>query len=378
MGKEKRKRAQSHRIFALIGKGEAPADGVADYCNNLSEAFARSGIKLEIIRVTWFEHGWISTITKLCRAIKPGSGDWVLLQYTALGWSRRGFPFGALFVMAALRLRGLYCGVVMHEPWHQGIVTPRLIDKGRIFFQDLVIRSLHFLSVRTVFTIPIQLVGWLSYKDRKSVFIPLGSNVCETLFVPYPPRPPGTGSRIISVFCLSGLPVLLRELGDIYEASCVAASAGLRVRIIFLGRGTEEAAKEISRTFAESEVRTEILGHRDPQEIADVIAHSDVLLCVRGTLNLRRGSALAGIACGVPVVGYSGDEMGTPLVEAGLSLVLPYDRAALGAALTRVLTDETYARELHLKNIATQRNYFSWDVIARQFAIDFELCENEV
>jgi glycosyltransferase involved in cell wall biosynthesis len=357
----------AQRVFALLGKREIPADGVTDYCNNLAEALRGQGVHLVVRRVLWFEGGWLKALKSLWRGVGPSRGDWAVVHYTALGWSVRGFPIGVLLIVLVLRLRRVRCGIVMHEPWHQGFLHHHIVNDLRAAFQDVVIRSLHRLSTRTIFTIPVALVGWVRASDSKSVFIPLGPNVPETLSVPYPPRDPGVTSRTISVFCLSPPPALQTELDDILNATRVPVSAGLTVRIVFMGRGTDAASAEIVRKFDESGIEVEVLGLQAPESISDAIAHSDVLLCVRGTLNLRRGSALAGIACGVPVVGYSGDEHGTPLVEAGVSLVPMHDKPALGAAVARILLDDSFAREMHLKNLATQRKYFSWNVVARQY-----------
>jgi hypothetical protein len=335
-----------------LGSGEASADGVADYCNNLRDALRRAGQPFEIVTVRWPERGWLGALVELWRAPLPARGDWAMLQYTALAWSRRGFPFGAVATMLALRFRGVRCGVVMHEPWRQGILNPRPIDRVRGAFQDWTIRVIHALSSLSVLTLPLAHVGWIDPHDRKSVFIPLGPNVPEILDAPYPPaRPVGKPEKVVCVFCLSEPTGPTRELGDISTAAGAARDAGAHVRVRFVGRGTDTGAAEIAEAFAGSSIETEILGLRTPEEIGRTIAASDVLLCVRGHLNLRRGSALAGIACGVPMVALA------PL----------YDREALGAELARVLTDDALAQEMHRKNIEVERKYFSWDTVAQQY-----------
>jgi hypothetical protein len=364
-------------VIALLGRGEFPADGVADYCNNLAKALADAGANLEIVTVSWIDRGWISALLRLWRDPLLARGDSALLQYTAMAWSKRGFPLGALFVIATLRARGVRCGVVMHEPWKQGTVHTRLIDKIRGIFQDWLIRSLHSLSALSIFTLPLSQIPWLPSDDPKSVFIPLGPNVPEILSAQYPPaRVPGEPSRTVCVFCVSDLPGGAPEISDISSAARAAASAGVELRVIFVGRGTEAAAEEIAAAFEGSGIEIENRGLREPLEISRAIVESNVLLCVRGALNLRRGSALAGIACGVPIVGYAGAEHGTPLTEAGVLLVPLRDQPALGAALTRMLQDERLAVDLHRKNIATERKYFSWEVVARQYLRALKLDSN--
>jgi hypothetical protein len=359
-------------VVALLGRGEVPANGVADYCNNLAEAFAQAGERLDIVTVRWFDRGWFSGLAALRGENPPARGDWAILQYTAMGWSWRGFPFGALATIVALRMRGVRCGVVMHEPWHQGESHARWIDRVRAASQDFVVRWLHRLTQLSIFTLPLAHIPWLDASDPKSVFIPLGPNVPEILTAQFPPNATGattagSGVKTVCVFCLSERPGRDRELGDISSAARAAAAAGAKLRVVFVGRGTETAAAEIAAAFEDSGIETECLGLQDPSVISRTIAASDALLCVRSALNLRRGSALAGLACGIPIVAYSGGEKGTPLMEAGVALAPLYDQPALGAALTRVLLDDSLAQEMHRKNIDVERKYFSWDVVTKQY-----------
>jgi glycosyltransferase involved in cell wall biosynthesis len=110
------------------------------------------------------------------------------------------------------------------------------------------------------------------------------------------------------------------------------------------------------------------LGLRSAEEISRILCNADVMLCVRGKIFPRRGSALAGVACGLPIIAYAGGAEGTPLAEAGIVLVPYRDCEALGGALARVLEDQRYWQELYERNERVQREYFSWDRIASAFA----------
>jgi glycosyltransferase involved in cell wall biosynthesis len=170
----------------------------------------------------------------------------------------------------------------------------------------------------------------------------------------------------VAVFCVSEPPYREREVGEISHAMRAASAAVHDLRIIFLGKGTQEAQDEIARAFAGIPVEVSNLGLCSLEDISRVLAESDATLCVRGKLNLRRGSALAGIASAVPVVGYSGAAE-WPLLEAGIEFVPFGDKEALGAALTRVLTDRSRRQRLREKNLLVLQKYFSWDSIAVSF-----------
>ena len=56
------------------------------------------------------------------------------------------------------------------------------------------------------------------------------------------------------------------------------------------------------------------------KDVVRSLTVSDVLLFVRGHISTRRGSAIAGIACGLPVIAFEGPETAAPITEAGLAL----------------------------------------------------------
>ena len=131
-----------------------PTDGVADYCAHLCQALETHGIELRLARVEWRGGSWLSALRTLFRESRNWRRHWVILQYTAFAWSRRGFPIGALVSFAILRYHGAKCAVVFHEPW--GTTGPRLIDRIRCAFQNWTVRALHRFSPKGIFTVPLQ------------------------------------------------------------------------------------------------------------------------------------------------------------------------------------------------------------------------------
>ena len=98
-----------------------------------------------------------------------------------------------------------------------------------------------------------------------------------------------------------------------------------------------------------------------------VLRSSDAMLFVRGTVSTRRGSAIAGIACGLPIVGREGWETGWPITEAGVALLPQNEAQGFGPALLRILADKESARALAERSRIAYAQYFSWDVIAGQY-----------
>ena len=107
------------------------------------------------------------------------------------------------------------------------------------------------------------------------------------------------------------------------------------------------------------------------EEIAREFERADVQLCIRGVLTLRRGSALAGIASGLPIVGYQNGEIMGPLKEAGVEWSPWQDRDGLARGLVRVLGDPQRWTELHERNLKVQENELSWSRIAERYRSAF-------
>jgi glycosyltransferase involved in cell wall biosynthesis len=350
---------------ALLGRPDIPADGVADYCAFLGAALGARGLSLNSVHLPWADTGWISALRQLVRESRLWRGKWVLIQYTALAWSRRGFPLGVVIGALILRLRGARCGMVFHEP--SAVPGSGAIGRMRSKFQNWVIRSLHRLAERSVFTIPLNDVRWLPAGDQKSSFIPLGPNIPEDLTDRSASRSEPGSTKTVVVFCVSELPHGEQEIKDAAAALRVAAEQVPKLRAVFVGRGTEAAQSIIVRAFDGTPIEVCNRGLCAAQEVTRIFSEADAMLAVRGRFYLRRGSALAGLACGLPLVAYAGAAEDAIVKEAGILLVPFRDQTALGLALQNILTDSELWRELHRKNIRFQRKYLSWDVIADSY-----------
>jgi glycosyltransferase involved in cell wall biosynthesis len=357
------------QLVFLLGKRDGPTDGVRDYCEYLAAALGRRGYLTEIQHVDGVSKGWLSELWKFWSSGREWRGQWIVLQYTALAWSRRGFPFGSLVTLAIAKRRGARCAVVFHEPF--GTSGPRTIDRVRCECQNWVVRRLHKIADRSIFPDPLETVKWLPRGDKKTIFIPIGANIPEeTVSLIRVGRDSLREDVVwkVVVYCLSDPPSLHRELAEISEAVRLSTRNGTKLCVTFLGRGTAEADDEIRKAFEGVPAKVLNLGIQTAGEVKRTLTESDVMVCVRGPLYPRRGSALAGIACGLPIIGYAGAAEGTPLAEAGVELVSYGDRTALAAALRRVLSDRELWQELHKKNLLAYRRYFSWDSIAQSTA----------
>lgn len=349
------------RMVLLLGKRDSPADGVQDYSEYLAQALRRRGIKTEIARVEWHSEGWTRALRKLRVQSVKWEGSWVVLQYTALSWSRRGFPLGALAVLRNLRRRKVRCAAIFHEARRQG--GAKWAGQVRGALQDWVIRQIYKEVDIAIFADPLDTIKWLPTGGNHAVFIPIGANLPEPQWTTKVSNSQQSETETVAIYCLSDPPNLRNELRDISMAIRIAA-AGRKLRVVFLGRGTAEAQDEITRAFDGTSPEISNLGIRDAMEVRDTLVSSDVMLCVRGEMNPRRGSAIAGIACGLPIVGYGTSEGSFPISEAGVRLVPYGDSQGLATNLAQVLSDAPLREQLRAANRAAREKFFSWDTIA--------------
>ena len=168
-------------IVALLGRRDRPTDGVEDYCTFLRRALAQRGLKLDLARVDWFNRGWIPALWGLWRESAAWRESWVLIQYTGMGWSRRGFPDGSS------RSRSRFCGgEAVAAPWYFMNSRARAAahagsTESAADCQQWAIEKLYRESMKCIFTVPLERVGWLPPGDNKSSFILIGANIPEQL-----------------------------------------------------------------------------------------------------------------------------------------------------------------------------------------------------
>jgi glycosyltransferase involved in cell wall biosynthesis len=353
------------KAILLIGKRDEPTDGVLDYCQMLREAAARRGLLFELVQVAWAEKGWGAALSDLRKQAEAWRGQSVLLQFTTLAWSRRGFPLRAPRVLRLLRECGVRTGVVFHD--FLPLPGKGVVGKLREYTQARALRQLYSLSDLSVFTVPVHKVRWLPLRRDKATFVPVGSNF------PEPNRSANSHSTAsekaptIAVFGITGGDRGDAEVSDIEYAVKSAHSNGLPLRLAAIGRGCEVFETKLRRAFAGTSIEVSVPGLMPAADLACALASARVLLCVRGQVSSRRGSAIAGIACGLPIVGYRGEETGFPITEAGVMLLNQGDREGLAQALRTVLSNEKLYEELKQRSEAAALKYFSWDAITLQF-----------
>ena len=360
------------KVIALLGRKDEPTDGVADYCKFLAPALLKHNIELEVARVPWAERGWSQAMRWLSSESRKWTGEWVLLQYNALAWSRRGFPVRARRALKLLQRRGARCAVVFHDT--HAFEGSRFRDWVRAKIQNWTMLQLYQHAERSAFTVALSTVEWLPSKRSRAAFIPIGANIpslCTQRNYTTTETP-----KVVTVFSVTGGNARARETEDIAHAiRSVNAQLG-PVRLEVFGRGAENAQKLLEETLSVPGIELRVRGVIPAEEITRTLAAAHVLLFVRGVINSHRGTAIAGISCGLPVVAYgkAGDD---PAIDAaGFQLAPWHNPSALAAELLRVLADARLWQGLHERSLRAQAEYFSWDAVAGRYAQLLSIPEN--
>lgn len=359
------------KAVLLLGRRDEPTDGVVDYCELLREAGARHGLSFELARVAWAERGWSEALVELRKEAAAWRDVWVFLQFTTLAWSRRGFPLRAPGVLRILRESGARPAVVFHDFFP--LTGKGFVGKARELVQARALRQLYALSDLSLFTVAVNNVSWLPLRRDKAVFIPVGSNFPVLKCVPGSERTPVSNVPTIAVFGITGGPRGDVEVEEMVHAIKSVSSNGTSLRVVAIGRGCEVFEEKLRRALAGSPVELSVPGLLPAAELARELSQATLQLSVRGHVSSRRGSVIAGIVSGLPIVGYRGDETGFPMTEAGILLVRQGDREGLAHALRSVLTDQSLREELRQRSKAAAAKFFSWDAIAAQFAAAIQI-----
>jgi len=356
----------SQRIIALLGRRDTPTDAVAEYCRYLGEALREREFDLTVERIAWKEDGWRSSLRGLQSRAREWAGAWVLAQYTALAWSARGFSWGFLRVLKTLKAAGVRLAVVYHDV--QPYPGNRVIDRLRRRAQLRTMHEAMRLSDAAVFTVPMDKLSWIKSPQIKVVFIPVGANLPTSSEAVSRKGITTDGKLSIAVFGVTGGKSRRAEIESIVEAVRFAAARVGNLRLIVLGRNSESAEGELQKRLGDTTIELHVLGLLSDEDVVRVLSASDVLLFVRGHISTRRSSAIAGIACGLPVIAFEGPETAAPITEAGLALYSPQRKGDLASVLLRILEDEHYRASLAQRSWVAQQQYFSWRAIARQYA----------
>jgi len=404
----------TRQVIALLGHKDAPTDAVEEYCRYLGGALEAHDIQMHIRRVPWELHGWRQSLRALHLQSEGWRDTWVLVQYTALAWSARGFPLKFPRVLHMLKSAGARVAVVFHDV--EPFSSPRLIDQLRQCVQLRIMRRALEMADLAIFTVPLYKLSWLPFIPTNAVYTDptapanrklspkalesvLGSLAPETLrklaagnnaadhpsplmlrshFIPvgpnlpipeeWQPSPRPNDIPTIGVFSITGGEQGAIETQKILAAVQHAAKTLGKLRLSVFGRHAEVRQEALRKSLANYPVELSVEGVLEDKQIVRCIRECDVLLFVRGGISTRRSSAIAGVSCGVPMVAFVGPETSWPFLDAGVILVSPSDPNELNDALVRLLANPELRSGFSRSSQIVYNEHFAWRVIAGRYA----------
>ncbi|MDJ1168129.1 glycosyltransferase [Roseofilum sp. BLCC_M154] len=364
---------RNSQIITLLGQQQAFADGVFDYTEKLEQSLAQKGVECDRLSMQWREWGWLKALQWLWVESGQWRDRWVIAQFTASAWSKLALPVMFVVVVGLLKIRGVKTAIMFHEV--QGYSGERLKYKIRRWIQLWTIRTAMKLADRSVFNVDLEQLTWLPIASCQATFIPVGSNMPEPDLMAVKSKGDYSQSKTktVVVFGMTSVDITRDEVEALSATIGQTAKNIDFLHLVTLGRGSKEAEPELRKALKEANVEISVLGLLEPEQVSQTLAASDVQLYVRGDISTRRGTAIAGLACGLPIVAYAGTETGHPIPEAGVLLVPEGDKEALASALIQVLKDEKLRLELQQRSLEVYKKHFAWDAIAKRFIEELNL-----
>jgi|GEM_PF-1404498 len=207
----------------------------------------------------------------------------------------------------------------------------------------------------------------LAFDPKRVLLIPVGANILPSGEARHT-NEKQNGLRVTSFGIWNGD----RAVEDVVRA---VGSTTLRhaVRLFIVGALGNDADRvaSVRRLCAESGLagRVEITGSLPPGQVSDYLSRADIFVSPEaGGPSGRRGSLLAALAHGLPVVAYDGCERESVFRDGDNIVLVPEgDVAALVVALNRLAADGALCRALGARARATFEEHFAWSKIAERW-----------
>jgi len=292
---------------------------------------------------------------------------WVLLQYNAFRYGKWGFAPGLVRDALLLqRRRGVRLSIMIHEAW-----VPMTDWRSTLMgiWQRAQLRTLVCLADR-VMTSTEALAREIG---RGAVHTPIASNI-----TPVPTSRAAARERLdlgdkLTV-ALFGRAHPSRAL-DYAEAAITAlADAHGAQRLAVLNLGADAPPLHVS---PEVEVRSP--GCQTEDELSLGLAASDVMLLpFADGISTRRGTLMAALAHGVPVLGLNGHNTDAVLAQAADAIVLTPvgDRAAFVRAVVELTRDPARMRATGDAGRRLYESRFGWPVLAGTVASQLDTMDH--
>ena len=368
--------------LALVSAAYPPdCDGIGDYtwwmAKTLAErddidkpvkVFTRTGGEhtpwdgVEVI--PFFDRQRPRSFCELARHLTADSPspDWLILQYNPFGYGHRGF---CPSVPRTLRLLGRRCpnmkiAVMFHE-----IATQEKGWRSAVMrvWQSVLARKLAYLANICFYSTEAYLKSWRRTTEL-SRHLPAGSNLPDSLLTREQARSAlaiAPGTLVIGSF---GTTHPSRQFHWMAEAARKLISQGRAICFVAVGTGAES----IQSLF--SGIPFKAIESPIPSKAAAAIKAFDIFLSpYTDGISTRRGSVIAALQHGIPVVTTETDETDGVFKDARDSALIAVPAggdSAFVAAVSELASNEGKRLSIGKGGLALFEKTFRWNAIADQ------------
>jgi glycosyltransferase involved in cell wall biosynthesis len=354
--------------------------GVGDYTMQLARALLAAGSEVTIVTGDdqkplradalpeirnilpgWGMRGMLRLIDEV-RHLKPSM---VVVQWVPFLYSRFGvnpwLPLAAIW----LSFSGYRVQTMVHEPW-----VPLTSWQYRITgpIQRLLLFMLIFASKRVGVSITAWtrlLQSYFPWRRNDIFWTPVGSNIIPT-------RRESDRAQLRAQLGISSSALVLAIFSpfgsgkgyDLIESLWQqTASLPMEIHLLVIGATAEEAAGILPALASDERVR--FAGYLEPEGVSQWLQSADILLApFTDGISARRGSALAAMAHGLPVVTTRGHLFDREIFEQSPLVITDYDSVEFTRATIELIRD----RERRTLLGAATREFFdrnfAWPIIA--------------
>jgi glycosyltransferase involved in cell wall biosynthesis len=332
----------------VVYRGRGGIDAIDEYSRRLVAAMAADGTDAQ-----YTPHGLRSV---LASAAPPA---WVLLQYNPFRYGRYGFAPGLLRDVRRLHGRArTYLAVMVHEAWVD-MTDPKSSFIGS--WQRVQLRAL-LRSADCVMTSTEALAHELG---GGAIHVPIAANITPVQASPGSARQRlGLGDRL--AVALFGRANPGRALDYAEAAIAALARAHGTGRLVILNLGADAP-----RLRVPTGVEVQSPGELPADELSLHLWASDlVLLPFSDGVSTRRGTLMAALAHGRPVLGLLGPRTDALLADAvdALALTPVGDRSDFSRAAVQLVSDPERRRAIGEAGRRLYEAHFDWPVAARRVA----------
>ena len=352
--------AAGARVGLVVARRTTQADGIRDYTLRLLRALDESALQAELL--VWAHGRPQPTNGHTGSPLSTTGLDALIVQYNPFSFGRWGFAPRLPLFLARLRREPQRPRIAVM--FHETYVDMRSLSWALMGSWQRA----QLMAVQAAADIQLCSIQRWTERLRKTArgrpvhHLPVASNLPDARADrKLARRRLGADAETVVLSCM-GLRHPGRLPGHVLAAATEVGTAAPSVLLLDLGPG------ERSLTRLAGNVCVRATGFVDEVELARYLAASDVFLApYMDGVSTRRGSVMAALQHGVPVVGTSGHLTDDMLRDApGLTLVAIGGRDDFARAAAGLVQDEKRRAELGAAGRQLYQRSFDWPVLVRR------------